>query len=112
MKIYKKHPNILEEALITPEAFPELLVQVHEAEAGAKFKVDNDKEVQFRFRDHYIEVVREFSRGTLAFPDYKERVDIPARSIVIAYGLLEPFLGLIPYDIVQKISDISDRCDA
>ncbi|CZS92474.1 uncharacterized protein RAG0_03054 [Rhynchosporium agropyri] len=56
----EKHPNTLEEALITPEAFPELLVQVHEAEARAKFKVDDDEEVQFRFGDHYIEVVREY----------------------------------------------------
>ncbi|CZT53533.1 uncharacterized protein RSE6_15172 [Rhynchosporium secalis] len=58
--IGNKHPNTLKEALITPEAFLELLVQVHEAEAHAKFKVDDDKEVRFRFRDHYIEVVREY----------------------------------------------------
>lgn len=52
----EKQPSVLEQAQCTEQAFPELLVQVQEAKAQAKF-AEAGEELEIRLGDSYQEVV-------------------------------------------------------
>lgn len=56
----EKKPTVLEQAMCSEEAFPELLLQVREAQAQAKF-VEPKEELEIRLGDHYSEVIGDYT---------------------------------------------------
>lgn len=56
----EKKPTVLEQSMCSEEAFPELLLQVREAQAQAKF-VEPKEELEIRLGDHYSEVIGDYT---------------------------------------------------